>query len=77
MLKKLFLFTCFLFVVTMSAQYEISIEAELKPETKSIQINQQIVFKNTSNIAWQDVFLNDWANSFSSKTTPLQQFFSF
>ena len=76
MLKKLFLFTCFLFVVTMSAQYEISIEAKLKPETKSIQINQQIVFKNTSNIAWQDVFLNDWANSFSSKTTPLAKRFA-
>jgi|TARA_R100000479_G_scaffold33554_3_gene13998 hypothetical protein len=60
----------------MSAQYEISIEAELKPETKSIQINQQIVFKNTSNIAWQDVFLNDWANSFSSKTTPLAKRFA-
>ncbi len=60
----------------MSAQYEISIDAELKPETKSIQISQQIVFENSSNIAWQEVYLNDWANSFSSKTTPLAKRFA-
>ncbi len=60
----------------MSAQYEISIDAELKPETKSIQISQQIVFENSSNIAWQEVYLNDWGNSFSSKTTPLAKRFA-
>jgi len=60
----------------MSAQYDISIEAELNPNTKSIQINQQIVFKNNSNTVWHEVFLNDWGNSFSSKTTPLAKRFA-
>ncbi|WP_239990779.1 gluzincin family metallopeptidase [Marixanthomonas ophiurae] len=60
----------------MSAQYDISIDAALIPETKSIQINQQIVFENNSNTAWNEVYLNDWANSFSNKTTPLAKRFA-
>lgn len=60
----------------MIAQHQISIDATLNPELKSIIISQTIVYKNSSNISLNEIYLNDWANSFSSKTTPLGKRFS-
>ncbi|PVW15787.1 gluzincin family metallopeptidase [Marixanthomonas spongiae] len=65
-----------LIAVSAGAQFDITINATLKPEAKSINITQQIVFKNNSTIAWHEVYLNDWGNSFSSKTTPLAKRFA-
>jgi len=58
------------------AQHHITIDATLEPELRTIIISQEIVYKNHSNIPLNEIYLNDWANSFSSKTTPLAQRFS-
>jgi len=65
-----------LFAWSLHAQQEISIEANLLPEKQSIEIQQQIVFHNSSNTALDEIYINDWANSFSDKTTPLGKRFS-
>ena len=41
-----------------------------------VSVTQEIVYKNHGNIPLQEIYLNDWANSFSSKTTPLAKRFS-
>ncbi|PKA84385.1 hypothetical protein ATE92_2573 [Ulvibacter sp. MAR_2010_11] len=60
----------------MLAQHDISINAQLLPETKEINISQQIVYANTSKEVLTEIYLNDWANSFSNKTTPLAKRFA-
>ena len=60
----------------MHAQHHISIEATLLSQEGSLDIEQQIVYKNTSNVILNEIFISDWANSFSSKTTPLGERFS-
>ena len=75
-IQKIIFVLSFLIAAVSHAQYDISIKATLHPESKSVSIEQQIIFKNTSNTAWQELYLNDWANSFSSKTTPLAKRFA-
>jgi len=56
------------------AQSSISVNARLADE-KTITVNQSITFTNTSDDIWNEVYLTDWANSFSNKQTPLAQRF--
>lgn len=63
------LFLCFTIVV--QAQHHIKIDATLEPELRTIVIHQEISYKNYGNTSIREIYLNDWANSFSSKTTPL------
>ena len=58
------------------SQHKITINASLDPVLNTITIQQKIVYKNHSNIPLNEIYLNDWANSFSSKTTPLGKRFS-
>lgn len=60
----------------LHAQQSITIEATLLPKSNSISITQQIVYQNTSSFVLDEIYLNDWANSFSKKTTPLGKRFS-
>jgi hypothetical protein len=57
-------------------QHQITIDAILDNQEGSIRISQEIVYNNTSNDSLHEIFLNDWANSFSSKTTPLARRFN-
>ena len=59
-----------------SAQHSINIDATLNPSQKTISIKQEITFTNTSEDTLREIFLFDWANSFSSKTTPLGKRFA-
>lgn len=59
-----------------TAQHAISIDATLNPSKKTISIQQQITYKNTSKDTLKEIYLFDWANSFSSKTTPLAKRFA-
>ncbi len=61
---------------SLSAQHTIVVDAKINSENHSIEITQQIVYHNASNDYLTEIYLNDWANSFSSKTTPLAQRFS-
>lgn len=65
-----------LFTISLRAQHTITIDALLKPATKELNITQQIVYNNRSNDTLREIYLNDWANSFSSKTTPLAKRFA-
>ncbi|WP_104812138.1 hypothetical protein [Aureitalea marina] len=57
------------------SQQEISIDATLKPQSRSLDIVQEVLFTNTSNDTISQIYFNDWANSFSTKTTPLAERF--
>ena len=66
-----------LLIVTLTqAQHQINIDATLVPELRTIIIEQELIYKNDSDSILNEIYLNDWANSFSSKTTPLAKRFS-
>jgi hypothetical protein len=72
-----FIFVSFLFVdVTVFSQHKITIEATLIPTEKSLEILQVTEFVNNSEKTLDSIYFNDWANSFSSKTTPLAKRFA-
>jgi hypothetical protein len=52
------------------------IDATLQPDNKSLVIKQKVEFQNTSDKILTELYFNDWANSFSSKTTALGKRFS-
>ena len=58
------------------SQHDIRIDATLNTNLNELNIKQQIIYKNTSSSTLHEIFLNDWANSFSSKTTPLAKRFA-
>ncbi len=60
----------------LTAQNNISINAELDTEKKELTIEQEITYTNTSEDILNEIFFLDWANSFSSKTTALGKRFS-
>lgn len=69
------LILCFI-ALSVYSQHDITIDAKLNPNLNEINIKQQIVFRNTSEITLDEIYLNDWANSFSNKTTPLAERFA-
>lgn len=77
MTLKRFLYSIFLcLTIQAAAQHELTIDATLNPSQRTISIKQQITYKNTSTDTLKEIFLFDWANSFSSKTTPLGKRFA-
>lgn len=66
----------FCYALQGSAQHTISIDATLDPVKKTIAIKQQITYQNTSTDTLNEIYLFDWANSYSSKTTPLAKRFA-
>lgn len=58
------------------AQHDIVINAKLQPQEERIAITQKVTFRNTTTVALDTLYFNDWANSFSSKTTPLARRFA-
>ncbi len=66
------LFVCCFGII---AQNKIDINAVVDVETKTITINQTVVYKNDSNNILDEIYLNDWNNSFSNKSTPLAKRF--
>ncbi|QNJ98979.1 gluzincin family metallopeptidase [Constantimarinum furrinae] len=74
--KTLVFVTILLVSCSLAAQHTISIDAHIVPEKKAINITQEIEYVNTSAETLNEIYLNDWANSFSKKTTPLAKRFS-
>ncbi len=67
----------FSFLSTLNAQKNtIEISAEVDVITKQIRVSQSIEYVNTSEAILNDIYLNDWSNSFSSRKTPLAERFS-
>jgi len=57
-------------------QHQNRIIATLDQETKIIEIQQEFTYVNTSEDTLEELFFNDWANSYSDKTTALAKRFS-
>lgn len=75
---KYFLFlTVSFFCLTAHSQHRLNIVAELNAETHVLQIEQEIIYKNESSTVLDTIYFLDWANSFSSKSTPLAKRFSY
>ena len=62
--------------ISAFSQNTIGIEASIDMETKRISIKQEIRYQNTSKDTLQSIYLNDWSNSYSTKTTPLANRFA-
>jgi hypothetical protein len=62
-------------IAPLAGQHRISIETTLETGEHKLNNNQQVVFKNTSEDILTEIYFNDWANSFSTKTTPLAKRF--
>ena len=77
MIIRYFFFVIFFcYVFQANAQHTISIDATLDPVKKTISIKQQITYQNNSKDTLNEIYLFDWANSFSDKTTPLAKRFA-
>ncbi|MCF6295602.1 MAG: metalloprotease [Flavobacteriaceae bacterium] len=75
-IKLLFLLICSLCQFSAVCQNRIDINAVFDIENNQIQINQSIEYKNTSKDTLKTIYLNDWSNSYSTKSTPLANRFS-
>ena len=76
MIKKRYIsFALIFFCNCIIAQNKIDINAIVDVETKTISISQTIVYKNESNDVLSEIYLNDWNNSYSTKSTPLAKRF--
>lgn len=74
-LKQLIGIAFMVFGPSLTSQNVINIDAQLEVDTKTITINQQITYKNTSNDTLKTIYLNDWNNAYSTKKTPLAKRF--
>ncbi|WP_407556941.1 metalloprotease [Winogradskyella sp. 4-2091] len=68
-------FLLFVFSVPSVAQNKLDIDAKVNVETKTISINQTIIYKNESDDVLDEIYLSDWNNSYSTKSTPLAKRF--
>lgn len=71
------LFLILLFCSSLSyAQHKSKIIATLNSEAQSLTISQEIEIHNTSTSIWNEIYMLDWANAFSSTDTPLADRFA-
>lgn len=76
-MKHLRFFLIFLvFSGCLSAQNVIDVKARLLDSIHTLRIEQKITFVNTANKEIQSIYLNDWNNAFSSKTSALAKRFA-
>lgn len=57
-------------------QNKIDLKANFNVSDKIIVVNQFISYTNATNDTLSTIYLNDWSNSFSTKTTPLANRFT-
>ncbi len=63
-------------LLTTVAQHKTSIKAVLNVTEHTIEVEQRITYHNTSKNALSEIFIQDWANAFSNKRTPLGERFA-
>jgi hypothetical protein len=79
-LNKKFIY--FIFLISLGTfqgtfgQIDMNIIAVLNDSTRIFNIQQEILYENTSDHALSEIYLNDWANSFKDKSTPLARRFA-
>jgi len=57
--------------LTSFSQNKIDLKARFDVAEKEIKISQVITYKNTSQDALKTIYLNNWANAYATKKTPL------
>ncbi|HKJ48731.1 MAG TPA: hypothetical protein VJ973_06555, partial [Christiangramia sp.] len=76
-MKHLHFFFIFLFFTgCLSAQNVIDVNARLIDSIHTLEIEQEIKFVNTEDRELVSIYLNDWNNAFSNKTTALAKRFA-
>jgi hypothetical protein len=76
-IRKILLFFCLVASVnSLFAQHATSLNVKLNDDLHQLEIQQELTFVNTSADSLSEIYLLDWANSFSDKTTPLGKRFS-
>lgn len=53
-----------------------TLNVKLDGETKTLQIQQEFTYKNTSKTTLEELYFNDWAHSYSDKNTALAKTFA-
>ncbi|SHH52579.1 gluzincin family metallopeptidase [Winogradskyella jejuensis] len=72
---KIISFLLCVFSAVGYSQNKISVEGNVNPEERTINIKQTIVYQNASNDTLREVFLSDWNNSYATKSTALAKRF--
>ena len=77
MIKRIYINILFFIALTypLNGQDKIIVDAFADPASKSLTIKQKLIYQNKSKDTLEDIYLNDWNNSFSTKTTPLAKRF--
>lgn len=75
-IKQLYLLILSLWQFSAVCQNKIDIDAVFDIENNQILISQEIVYKNTSKDTLKTIYLNNWNDSYSTKSTPLAKRFS-
>ena len=69
---KFYLLPLFILISFKSfSQNKIDIKASFNTGNKQVVVSQTIQYQNTSKNELQTIYLNNWANSYSTKSTPL------
>ena len=74
-LLRLLMFALFCAGIT-NAQHSNTLTATLDDETKTINVQQEFVYVNSSKDTLQTVYFNDWAHAYSNKNTALAKRFA-
>ena len=67
------LFILFFASFVNAQQNVINIKAELIPEKDILQIQQEIIFQNTTDSIFTSIYLHNWANSYRDRKTALSK----
>ncbi|MFS4491769.1 metalloprotease [Maribacter sp. 2308TA10-17] len=59
-----------------SSQHTNTLNVKLDGETKTLQIQQEFIYKNTSKETLEQLYFNDWAHAYSDKNTALAKSFA-
>ena len=53
------------------SQHTITIDASLDDSSHTLDVKQHVLFENTTGTSLDTLYFHDWANSFSTKKSPL------
>ncbi|NNL16921.1 MAG: metalloprotease [Flavobacteriaceae bacterium] len=74
--RSLHILLTILVSISSIGQNKIDLRAYFDVENKQIRLTQRIEYENISNDTLKSIYLNDWSNSYSTKSTPLAKRFS-
>lgn len=60
----------------MLGQHDVKLNVKVNWKTKTLNVKQELIFKNNTNDILETITLNDWNNAYSSNSTPLGKRFS-